>query len=79
MTTLAIYGGMPKDEQAAALTKGAEILIACPGRLIDFVYSKQTNLKRVTYLVLDEADKMLDMGFEIDIKRIIREIKYPNR
>ena len=46
-------------------------MIATPGRLMDFLESRDTNLRRVTYLVLDEADRMLDMGFEKDIKRII--------
>jgi len=79
LTTLAIYGGVPKYNQAQALRNGVEILIACPGRLLDFLDSKQTNLKRVTYLVLDEADRMLDMGFDKDIKKIIEYIRYPDR
>jgi ATP-dependent RNA helicase DDX5/DBP2 len=49
-----------------------EILIATPGRLLDLLESGDTNLNRVTYLCLDEADRMLDMGFEKDIKRIVR-------
>ena len=44
------------------LQRGVEILVACPGRLIDFLTQGTTNLRRVTYLVLDEADRMLDMG-----------------
>lgn len=49
-----------------------EILIATPGRLLDLLEQGDTNLNRVTYLALDEADRMLDMGFEKDIKRIVR-------
>ena len=59
-----VYGGAPRGPQAGALRRGVEILIATPGRLIDFLESGTTNLRRVTYLVLDEADRMLDMGFE---------------
>ena len=54
---------------------GAEICIATPGRLIDFLESYKTNLLRTTYLVLDEADRMLDMGFEPQIKKIIQQIR----
>ncbi|EKX32369.1 hypothetical protein GUITHDRAFT_121478 [Guillardia theta CCMP2712] len=58
------YGGASKNEQRLDLLKGAEIVVATPGRLIDMLKSKATNCHRVTFLVLDEADKMLDMGFE---------------
>ncbi|KAF4711855.1 ATP-dependent RNA helicase dbp2, partial [Perkinsus olseni] len=58
------YGGVPRGPQARMLQNGVEICIATPGRLIDFLESDVTNLRRVTYLVLDEADRMLDMGFE---------------
>lgn len=54
-------------------------MIATPGRLLDFIDSGDTNMNRVTYLVLDEADRMLDMGFEKDIRRIIGKIKHPDR
>ena len=56
-----MYGGAPKSMQARDLARGVEIVIATPGRLIDFLEGRQTNLKRVTYLVLDEADRMLVM------------------
>jgi len=59
---ICVYGGAPKHDQARALKDGVEIVIATPGRLIDFLESGTTNLRRVTYLVLDEADRMLDMG-----------------
>ena len=54
---------------------GAEICIATPGRLIDLLEQNCTNLKRCTYLVLDEADRMLDMGFEPQIRTIIEQIR----
>jgi ATP-dependent RNA helicase DDX5/DBP2 len=54
-------------------------LIATPGRLIDFMSTKDTNLRRTTYLVLDEADRMLDMGFEKDIRKIINCVTHPDR
>jgi superfamily II DNA/RNA helicase len=62
--SLCVFGGAPKGNQARELRRGIELLIATPGRLIDFLESKSTNLRRCTYLVLDEADRMLDMGFE---------------
>lgn len=57
-----VYGGVPKSRQVRDLRSGVEIVIATPGRLIDHLEQGNTNLKRVTYLVLDEADRMLDMG-----------------
>ncbi|KAK4373846.1 hypothetical protein RND71_004523 [Anisodus tanguticus] len=57
---------------------GVEIVIATPGRLIDMLESNHTNLRRVTYLVLDEADRMLDMGFEPQIRKIVSQIR-PDR
>ncbi|XP_010242202.1 PREDICTED: DEAD-box ATP-dependent RNA helicase 20 [Nelumbo nucifera] len=73
-----IYGGVPKGPQVRDLQKGVEIVIATPGRLIDMLESHHTNLRRVTYLVLDEADRMLDMGFEPQIRKIISQIR-PDR
>jgi len=73
-----IYGGTPKGPQARELRGGVEICIATPGRLIDFLESGTTNLRRVTYLVLDEADRMLDMGFEPQVRAICSQIR-PDR
>jgi ATP-dependent RNA helicase DDX5/DBP2 len=73
-----IYGGTPKGPQIRDLRRGVEIVIATPGRLIDMLESGHTNLRRVTYLVLDEADRMLDMGFEPQIRKIISQIR-PDR
>ncbi|XP_076234177.1 putative ATP-dependent RNA helicase DDX5 isoform X3 [Calliopsis andreniformis] len=73
-----IFGGAPKGPQAHDLERGVEICIATPGRLIDFLERGTTNLSRCTYLVLDEADRMLDMGFEPQIRKIIEQIR-PDR
>jgi hypothetical protein len=53
---------------------GVEVVIATPGRLIDMLEARHTNLRRVTYLVLDEADRMLDMGFEPQIRKIVSQV-----
>ncbi|KAF8825007.1 hypothetical protein HHX47_DHR7000715 [Lentinula edodes] len=74
----AIYGGAPKGPQIRDLQRGVEIVIATPGRLIDMLETGKTNLRRVTYLVMDEADRMLDMGFEPQIRRIVSQIR-PDR
>ena len=74
----AIYGGAPKGPQIRDLQRGVEVVIATPGRLIDMLESQKTNLRRITYLVLDEADRMLDMGFEPQIRKIIGQIR-PDR
>ena len=76
--SVCVYGGSPKGPQLRDLERGAEICIATPGRLIDFLEMKKVNLKRCTYLVLDEADRMLDMGFEPQIKKILSQIR-PDR
>jgi ATP-dependent RNA helicase RhlE len=66
-----VYGGVPMDPQIKALRDGVEILVATPGRLLDLVGQRVANLGQVEILVLDEADRMLDMGFLPDIRRII--------
>ena len=67
----AVYGGMDIDPQIRELRAGVEILVATPGRLLDHIQQKTMNLSKVEILVLDEADRMLDMGFLPDIKRIL--------
>ena len=69
---------MPRAEQERKLESGVEILIATPGRLIDFMDTNVTNMRRITYLVLDEADRMLDMGFEQQLRKIVSHIR-PDR
>jgi ATP-dependent RNA helicase RhlE len=66
-----VYGGVPIEPQTKALRAGVEILVATPGRLLDHVGQRGVNLGQVEILVLDEADRMLDMGFLPDIRRII--------
>ena len=71
LRTLVVFGGVDMHAQTAALRAGVEILIATPGRLLDHVQQKTLNLSQTQMLVLDEADRMLDMGFLPDLQRII--------
>ncbi|KAJ6262812.1 ATP-dependent RNA helicase dbp2 [Drechslerella dactyloides] len=73
-----VYGGVPRGQQIRELARGVEVCIATPGRLIDMLEAGKTNLRRVTYLVLDEADRMLDMGFAPQINKIVGQIR-PDR
>ncbi|XP_073836689.1 ATP-dependent RNA helicase p62-like [Musca autumnalis] len=73
-----VYGGSSKTRQMQDLQNGVEMVIATPGRLLDFLSSGTTNMRRCTYLVLDEADRMLDMGFEPQIRKIMGQIR-PDR
>ena len=66
-----VYGGVPLDPQIKELRAGVEILVATPGRLLDLVGQRAANLAQVDILVLDEGDRMLDMGFMPDIRRIL--------
>jgi ATP-dependent RNA helicase DDX5/DBP2 len=74
----AVFGGVSRNGQVNALRQGVEICVATPGRLLDLLESNVTNLRRVTYLVLDESDKMLSMGFEQQIRKIVSQIR-PDR
>ena len=69
-----VYGGVPMNPQVAMLRSGVEILVATPGRLLDHVGTNNVRFSSVEFLVLDEADRMLDMGFLPDIKRIVELI-----
>ena len=70
----AIYGGVKKKPQIKALNSGTEIIIACPGRLLDLTREGHVNYDNVEVFVLDEADRLFDMGFLPDIKRIIKKL-----
>jgi len=69
--SVCVYGGVPKWTQKEALKSGVEVVVATPGRLIDLMNEGICDLSQVSYLVLDEADRMLDQGFERDIRAII--------
>jgi ATP-dependent RNA helicase RhlE len=71
LRTTVIFGGMDMAPQTEALRRGVEVLVATPGRLLDHVQQRTLNLSQVEIFVLDEADRMLDMGFIPDVKRII--------
>ncbi|KAJ3240127.1 hypothetical protein HDU81_004547 [Chytriomyces hyalinus] len=73
-----VYGGVSKTEQFKELKARAEMLVATPGRLIDLIKMKATNLRRVSFLVLDEADRMFDLGFEPQVRSICNAIR-PDR
>jgi ATP-dependent RNA helicase DeaD len=75
--TVAVYGGASIGEQIRDLKRGAQIVVATPGRLIDLIERKAINLNNISYIVLDEADEMLNMGFREDIEFILGNT--PNR
>ncbi|MCY1406567.1 ATP-dependent RNA helicase RhlE [compost metagenome] len=72
-----IFGGVGMNPQVQALSKGVDVLVACPGRLLDLANQKAIDLGHVEILVLDEADRMLDMGFIHDVKKVLA--KLPNK
>jgi ATP-dependent RNA helicase RhlE len=74
LRSLAVYGGVGFAPQAVRLKRGVEIVVACPGRLLDHIQQKTIDLSQVEVLVLDEADRMFDMGFLPDIRRILRSL-----
>lgn len=81
LNVVCVYGGTGISEQIAELKRGAEIIVCTPGRMIDMLAANNgrvTNLRRCTYIVLDEADRMFDMGFEPQVMRIIDNVR-PDR
>ncbi|KAJ3359138.1 hypothetical protein GGF32_009585 [Allomyces javanicus] len=78
MSVFALTGGANKADQWKALRAGVDVLIATPGRLIEMIKNKATNLRRVTYLVLDEADRMLEQGFEPQVLSVCTHVR-PDR
>ncbi|CAN0928081.1 DEAD-box ATP-dependent RNA helicase 40 [Linum grandiflorum] len=69
-----LYGGAPKGPQLSELERGADVVVATPGRLNDILEMKRIDFRQISLLVLDEADRMLDMGFEPQIRKIVNEI-----
>ncbi|XP_026051248.1 probable ATP-dependent RNA helicase DDX46 isoform X2 [Carassius auratus] len=81
LRVVCVYGGTGISEQIAELKRGAEIIVCTPGRMIDMLGANNgrvTNLRRVTYVVMDEADRMFDMGFEPQVMRIVDNVR-PDR
>ncbi|XP_069127188.1 probable ATP-dependent RNA helicase DDX53 [Argopecten irradians] len=76
--SVCVYGGGNRREQINVVGKGVEIIVATPGRLNDLIMNNIVSVKSVTFLILDEADRMLDMGFEPEIKKILLDIR-PDR
>jgi len=77
LRSVSVYGGVGANPQIQALRKGVEIIVACPGRLLDLFSQGHARLNRIEVLVLDEADRMFDMGFLPDVRRIIKAV--PNQ
>jgi superfamily II DNA/RNA helicase len=77
-TVHAVYGGVGMGAQIQALRKGVDVLVACPGRLTDLIEQGQVRLDRVTFVVIDEADRMADMGFLPAVKRLLDQV-HPER
>uniref|UniRef100_A0A8C9WMP9 Probable ATP-dependent RNA helicase DDX23 n=1 Tax=Scleropages formosus TaxID=113540 RepID=A0A8C9WMP9_SCLFO len=77
--TVAVIGGISREDQGFRLRMGCEIVIATPGRLIDVLENRYLVLGRCTYVVLDEADRMIDMGFEPDVQKILEYIPVTNQ
>jgi ATP-dependent RNA helicase RhlE len=74
LKSVTIYGGVGSAPQIKALREGAEILVACPGRLLDLIGQRHARMDKIEVLVLDEGDRMFDMGFLPDVKRIIQAV-----
>ncbi|MQM05510.1 hypothetical protein Taro_038326, partial [Colocasia esculenta] len=73
------YGGAPINQQLRELERGVDILVATPGRLVDLLERARVSLQMIQYLCLDEADRMLDMGFEPQIRKIVEQMDMPQR
>ncbi|MEC4727337.1 DEAD/DEAH box helicase [Shewanella sp. D64] len=74
LSVLTIYGGVKLETQAQKIKRGADIIVATPGRLLEHIQACNLNLSNVDFLVLDEADRMLDMGFIADIQKILQSV-----
>ncbi|CAH1436617.1 unnamed protein product [Lactuca virosa] len=72
-----VYGGAPINQQLRELERGVDILVATPGRLVDLLERAKVSLQMIRYLALDEADRMLDMGFEPQIRKIVEQTDMP--
>ena len=77
VTSIVVFGGVKQDPQVKGLRRGVDILVATPGRLLDLIGQGHIRLQKVEFFVLDEADRMLDMGFVPDVRKILRYL--PNK
>merc|ERR1719183_2830497 len=75
--TACCYGGASRGPQLGQIRRGAQVIVATPGRLNDFIQAGQCRLSQCSFLVLDEADRMLDLGFEPQIRTIIQCLPMP--
>lgn len=78
MRTVSVIGGQSREEQGFQLRQGVEIVVATPGRLVDVLENRYLVLNQCTYLVMDEADRMLDMNFELDLQKILQFLPVSN-
>lgn len=74
LTVATVFGGVGEQSQIRALRSGTDVVVACPGRLLDLMGQRCADFSQLNFLVLDEADRMLDMGFLPDIRRIVRQL-----
>ncbi len=79
LRSIAVYGGVNMEQQIRELRRGVEIVVACPGRLLDHLWKGTADLSHLEVLVIDEADRMFDMGFLPDIRNILRCIMKPHQ
>jgi superfamily II DNA/RNA helicase len=79
LRTCCVYGGTSYERQESELRKGVDILAGTPGRILDFIKSDRINLVEVEHVILDEVDRMLDMGFQESVEDILKSIFYENR
>jgi superfamily II DNA/RNA helicase len=74
-SALAVYGGVGFEKQVSALRRGADVVVACPGRLADLLSQRQLTLEDVGFVVIDEADRMADMGFLPEVRRLLDQVR----
>ncbi len=79
LTVATVFGGVGEQPQIRALRAGTDVVIACPGRLLDLMGQRCADFSQLKFLVLDEADRMLDMGFLPDIRRIVKQLPRPRQ
>lgn len=76
--TVSVIGGVSREDQGLKMRMGVDVVIATPGRLVDVLESRYLSLNLCSYVIMDEADRMLEMGFEADLNRILEFIPVTN-